>query len=49
VLADEHTTVTEFGRKEYELEEIFVSIVEGTRPELVEGGENGKQQHPTTG
>jgi ABC-2 type transport system ATP-binding protein len=43
VLADEHTTVTEFGRKKYELEEIFVSIVEGTRPELVEGGENGKQ------
>jgi ABC-2 type transport system ATP-binding protein len=35
VLADEHTTVTEFGRKKYELEEIFVSIVEG--------GSNGKQ------
>jgi ABC-2 type transport system ATP-binding protein len=43
VLADGRTTVTEFGRKKYELEEIFVSIVEGTRPELVEGGENGKQ------
>ena len=37
VLTDEHTTVTEFGRKKYELEEVFVSIVEGTRPELVEG------------
>jgi ABC-2 type transport system ATP-binding protein len=35
VLADEHATVTEFGRKKYELEEIFVSIVEG--------GSNGKQ------
>jgi ABC-2 type transport system ATP-binding protein len=43
VLVDEHTTVTEFGRKKYELEEIFVSIVEGTCPELVEGGENGKR------
>lgn len=28
-LTDEHTTVTEFGRKKYELEEIFMSIVEG--------------------
>jgi ABC-2 type transport system ATP-binding protein len=35
VLADEHATVTEFGRKKYELEEIFVSIVEGDN--------NGKQ------
>ena len=26
---DEHTTVTEFGRKKYELEEIFLDIVEG--------------------
>ncbi len=35
VLADEHTTVTEFGRKKYELEEIFMNIVEGD--------DNGKQ------
>jgi ABC-type uncharacterized transport system ATPase subunit len=40
MLADEHTTVTEFGCKKYKLEEIFVSIVEGARPELVKGGEN---------
>ena len=42
VLADEHTNVVAFGRKRYELEEVFVSIVEGTRPvitERVEGGE----------
>jgi ABC-2 type transport system ATP-binding protein len=35
VLADEHATVTEFGRKKYELEEIFINIVEG--------GDDGKQ------
>jgi ABC-2 type transport system ATP-binding protein len=43
VLADEHTNVVAFGRKRYELEEVFVSIVEGTRPvttERVEGGEH---------
>jgi hypothetical protein len=28
--ADEQVVVTGFGRKEYELEEIFVNIVEGT-------------------
>jgi ABC-2 type transport system ATP-binding protein len=31
LLADEHIAVTSFGRKEYELEDIFVSIVEGTQ------------------
>jgi ABC-2 type transport system ATP-binding protein len=48
VLADEHTNVTKFGRREYELEEVFVSIVEGTRPDgptgsprwLAEGGKD---------
>ncbi len=29
LVCDEHTTVTEFGRKKYELEEIFFNIVEG--------------------
>jgi ABC-2 type transport system ATP-binding protein len=29
LVGDEHTTVTEFGRKKYELEEIFFDIVEG--------------------
>jgi ABC-2 type transport system ATP-binding protein len=29
LIADENTTVTEFGRKKYELEEIFMNIVEG--------------------
>jgi len=29
VLADESVTVTEFGRKKYELEDVFLSIVEG--------------------
>jgi len=29
VLADERLTVTNFGRKTYELEEIFMNIVEG--------------------
>ncbi|MEJ2734543.1 MAG: ABC transporter ATP-binding protein [Anaerolineae bacterium] len=29
LLADEHLIVTGFGRKEYELEDVFVSIVEG--------------------
>jgi ABC-2 type transport system ATP-binding protein len=29
VLSDEHITVTEFGRKKHELEEVFLSIVEG--------------------
>ena len=29
ILADDHVTVTEFSRKRYELEEVFVSIVEG--------------------
>ena len=29
VLADEGLTVTEFGRKRYELEEIFINIVQG--------------------
>jgi ABC-2 type transport system ATP-binding protein len=29
VLADEQLTVTRFGRKTYELEEIFINIVEG--------------------
>lgn len=31
LLADEHLVVTGFGRKEYELEDIFVNIVEGTQ------------------
>lgn len=31
LLADEQVVVTGFGRKEYELEEIFVSIVEGVQ------------------
>ncbi len=30
VLADEHITVTEFGRKKYELEEVFLNLVEGS-------------------
>jgi len=29
VLADEHTIVAQFGRKKYELEEVFMQIVEG--------------------
>ncbi len=29
ILADEHTAVTEFGRRQYDLEEVFMSIVEG--------------------
>jgi ABC-2 type transport system ATP-binding protein len=29
VLADEKLTVTQFGRKTFELEEIFMNIVEG--------------------
>ena len=29
VLSDEHVTVAEFGRKTYELEEVFLNIVEG--------------------
>ena len=29
LVCDEHTTVTEFGRKKYELEETFFNIVEG--------------------
>jgi len=29
ILSDEETTVIEFGRKKYELEEVFLSIVEG--------------------
>ena len=29
VLADQQVTVTEFGRKKYELEEVFLNIVEG--------------------
>ena len=29
LLAEETTIVTEFGRKKYELEEIFFNIVEG--------------------
>jgi ABC-2 type transport system ATP-binding protein len=29
VLSDEHITVTHFGKKTYELEEIFMNIVEG--------------------
>jgi ABC-2 type transport system ATP-binding protein len=31
LMADEHLIVTGFGRKEYELEDVFVSIVEGTQ------------------
>jgi ABC-2 type transport system ATP-binding protein len=31
LLADEHAVVTGFGRKEYNLEEIFVSLVEGVQ------------------
>ena len=30
VLADEHIKVTEFGRKKYELEEVFLDLVEGS-------------------
>ena len=30
VLADEHVKVTEFGRKKYELEEVFLGLVEGS-------------------
>ena len=30
VLADEHVAVSEFGRKKYELEEVFLNIVEGS-------------------
>lgn len=29
VICDEHCTITEFGRKKYELEEIFLNIIEG--------------------
>ncbi|MCP4418366.1 MAG: ATP-binding cassette domain-containing protein, partial [Chloroflexi bacterium] len=29
LVRDEHSTVTEFGRRKYELEEIFLNIVEG--------------------
>ena len=29
LVCDEHTTVTEFGRKKYKLEDIFINIVEG--------------------
>jgi ABC-2 type transport system ATP-binding protein len=29
ILADEHTTVSEFGRRQYDLEEVFMSVVEG--------------------
>ena len=44
VLADERTAVVEFGRKRFELEEVFVSIVEGTQAEggvasVAKGGE----------
>jgi ABC-2 type transport system ATP-binding protein len=42
VLADGHTTVTEYGRKRFELEEIFVSIVEGSRPECRYAPANGR-------
>ena len=33
LLADEHVVVTDFGRKRHELEEVFVSIVEGKHHE----------------
>jgi len=33
VLTDEHTIVTEYGRQRFELEEVFVGIVEGSSPE----------------
>jgi ABC-2 type transport system ATP-binding protein len=29
VLSDDHLNVTEFGRKKYELEEIFMGLIEG--------------------
>jgi ABC-2 type transport system ATP-binding protein len=29
VLSDDHLIVTEFGRKKYELEEIFMGLIEG--------------------
>jgi hypothetical protein len=29
ILADEDIQVVEFGRKQYELEEVFLSIIEG--------------------
>jgi ABC-2 type transport system ATP-binding protein len=41
VLFDEELTVTNFGRKRYELEEIFLNTVEGSRLDLVEGDDHG--------
>ena len=41
VLSDEGVNVTHFGRKTYELEEVFLNTVEGSRLEPVEGGDHG--------
>ena len=44
LLADESLVVTDFGRKEYELEEIFINIVEGASPgsaASTQGGDHG--------
>ena len=41
VLSDERLTVSNFGRKKYELEEVFLHTVEGSRLELAEGGDHG--------
>ncbi len=41
VLSDEGVTVTNFGRKTFELEEVFLNTVEGSRLELAEGGDHG--------
>jgi ABC-2 type transport system ATP-binding protein len=38
VLDDRRVRVTDFGRKKYELEEVFMNIVEGAKHEQVEGG-----------
>jgi len=46
LLADESLVVTDFGRKEYELEEVFIDIVEKAAPgsdASTEGGSHGRQ------
>jgi ABC-2 type transport system ATP-binding protein len=43
VLSDEQLTVTNFGRKTYELEEVFFNAVEESRLELTEGGNHGQR------
>ncbi len=41
VLSDEQLSVTNFGRKTFQLEEVFLNTVEGSRLEIEEGGDHG--------